>query len=1253
MFAKTMGYILAALLLVAAAEPGLARPDDAKYTARLARTLESADSVAVAVWVQFADKGLTNAETALALDALAAEMPSGVKRRRARGSVGISLVDETDLPLDSGYLAAVAATGALSRQQSRWLNAASFDATPDQIQAIAILPFVTAIDLVAGGAGIKPGISAEPPAEAESIIEAARADKNLGGLAYGASLPGLEQINVTGAHAMGLSGEGVTIAILDTGYQLDHECLQGLDVVATWDFINDDDYVGLRQDDHHDQVRYGTAVLSTLAGYSPDNLIGTAYGASVILAKTEDLLDETPAEEDNWIAALEWAEGLGVDVVSSSLGYYYWYEFADLDGSTALITVAAELAAARGVCVVNSVGDQRGSEDWNHILPPSDGRSVIAVGSADLNGQITISSSPGPTADGRIKPDVLALGAGTSIAYSGVLDMYFFGYGTNYTVPLVAGVVALMLEQNPHLNPTQVLEALRETAGRAQLPDNDYGWGIIDAVAAMNYWAPAIDHTPLTDTEGGTGAYPVVATITSSMGLDEDLIRVAWREVGQAWHMEPMTGSGDGVYTGFIPPQSRVGTDVEYYLVATDNSGMTTRDPALAPQDVYAFRVGDDTTPPILDHINIPDQVPATWPPTLIAFASDNLELDGVELMFNPNPGQDPGPFFMTEVEDHFELAFPVDPIYVLPGMSFTYMLIATDKAAVPNQTISGPHTFSIVASKGNILLVDDRAASKSAEPNGRGDKSLPAGQDKSVNDVATWISDAGFDVDVLPAEQVNAGSFLPYDAVMVSSGGNFGPLNHEELRRTMVDWTERGGRLVVEGGEVAYNAGVAPGYPELMGTVLPIVSYDGEDGALLRIPSPMVDHPLLNRPHRITGPLVIDNMGGNDWTAADLVSAAPNAFVALQSGYGTNRGGVVVHDDNTGPDAGQIVYLPFNLLKAPEADGRILIDNVLTYLLYNEPPGTGSISGIVTLAGNQDHSGVTVRNGMNQSTTTATDGSFTLTGLWGGDYKITAEIDDFGPQTRLVTVTDDMETAGIEFYLLPATEVQYSASPNLPIPDNDSAGVTDAIDVTETGNILGITVDVDITHFSVGQLVITLTSPEGTSVTLRNRTGGTADDLVGNWPESLFVDGPGVLADFSNENPQGAWTMKVSDEQFGALGTFNSWGLNLLVTSNDASPVETGLPAVTRLVGNSPNPFNPRTVISFELARSGPVRMDVYDLKGRRVRQLADRSYEAGRHDIVWDGRDNRGGETASGLYFFRMRTEDDVQTHKMLLVR
>jgi len=1256
MFAKTMGFILAALVVMTVSVPCFALQDEGKYTARLALALalalENPDHAVYPIWVKFADKGLTAAETALALDAFAAELPAEVKSRRGRRTSGTPIVDEADLPLDTEYLQAVTATGAHPRQQSRWLNAASFDATPEQIQAIAGLPFVTAIDRVGQGTGSKSEFMSEPPDEALAIMEAAR-DKSQSGLAYGASLPGLEQINVTGAHALGLSGEGVTVALLDTGFMLDHECLQEVDVVATWDFINGDGYVGPRHDEDPYQTYYGTASLSALVGFSPDNLIGSAYGASVILAKTEDLSDETPAEEDNWIAAVEWAEGLGADIISSGLGYYYWYEFADLDGSTALITVAAELAAARGVCVVNSVGDQRGNEDWNHIIPPSDGRSVLAVGSADLNNQITFSSSPGPTSDGRIKPDILALGSGVSVAYDELSDMYIYGYGTNFAVPLVSGVVALMLEQNPHLNPLQVQEALRETGSRAVLPDNDYGWGLIDAVAAMNYWAPTIEHTPMTDTEGGTGPHPVTATITASQGIDESRMWVAWRLAGQSWQMEPLVHDAGDVYTGLIPPQSPFGSDVEYYLVATDNSGLATLAPSLAPQDVYSFRVSVDTTPPNIEHTNIPDQVPATWPPTLIAFASDNLGLDHVEVMFHPNPGQVPGPFYMNKVGDHFELEFPLDPTFAIPGMTYTYMLVAKDLANTPNVTVNGPHSFTIVTSKGNVLVVDDRANSKNASSSERGGTLPPSDQDKSSADVADWIRDAGFTVDVLPAGEVDYAAFLPYDAVMISSGGNYGPLNHTEMRRAMVAWVEDGGRLLVEGGEVAYAADIAPGYPELMGAVLPINGYFGEDGGNLYVPSTMADHPLLHRPHWITGPLFIDNMGGQDYAGADLVDALPSAFVAMRAGYGTNRGGIVFHDNNTGPDAGQIVYLPFDLLKAPEADGRDLIDNVLTYLLYNEPPGTGSVSGRVTLVGSQDHSGVTIRIGMDHSTVTAADGSYHLTGLWGGNYRITAEIEGFAPQTRSVVVMDDVETTNFDFYMEPVIEVHYSATPGLPIPDNDPTGISHVIDVTESGNLHDLSIDVNISHFAVGQLVITLTSPEGTSVTLHNRTGGTADDLVGNWPESMFVDGPGELADFQDENPQGAWTLTVADEQFGALGVFNSWGLNLLVTDGSISAAPSGVPSRTRLVGNAPNPFNPRTVISFELAQTGPVRLEVYDVKGRLVQTLGDRVFEAGLHSVPWDGRDRRGGETASGLYFFRLMTEDEVQTHKMLLVR
>jgi len=1248
MFAKALRYILVALVIAVMAAPGLAAQDEAKYTARLADAL-NAEGPLTPVWVRFADKGLTAAETDLALDALTSEMSAGMRARRSRGTLGGQAADAADLPLNPAYLEAVAATGAVNRRQSRWLNAASYNATPQQIRAIAALPFVTAIDLVGRGEYIRPEFSTEPPAAAQALT----GDKNQSGLPYGASRPALEQINVTGAHELGLSGEGVTVAVFDTGFELDHECFQQLDIVATWDFVNDDEYVGPRAKEDIYQALYGTSSLSALAGYSAGNLIGPAYGASVILAKTEDLSDETPAEEDNWIAALEWAEGLGVDVVSSSLGYYQWYSFADLDGQTTLITVAAELAAARGVFVVNGVGDQGQNPEWPHILPPCDGRSVIAVGSVDLLGAVTPLSGPGPTADGRTKPDVMALGAGVNVANDYKTDLYYYGYTTHFAVPLVAGTVALMLEQNPGLTPTDAAEALRETASRASAPDNNSGWGVIDAVAAMNYWSPEVNHVPLTDNEGGIGAYPVTATITASRGLDEGRTWVAWSANGGPFKLESLAPVGGNVYTGYIPPQPRSGTDVDYYLVATDSTGMVSHFPASAPTEVFSFHVGPDTTPPVIQHVSLPDQIQADWPPVLIAEVTDNAEVASVELTFSPNPGTATGPFFLNKVGDHYELPFPVDQAYAQPGLTFNYMLIARDNAQITNFAFSGNKTFSIVTSKGNILVVDNQSQVKSAASTERARSSSALVSDKSAADLAGWIIDAGFTCDVIGADEADFTDFLPYDAVVVSCGGNYDPLNLPLLRQAMVRWVEVGGRLLVEGGEVAYVADVAPGYPELMGTVLPIASYGGETGNKLYVPSSEADHPLLNRPYHIKGPLEFDNYFGNDYGACDLVDAAPEGQVIMRAGFGTYRGGIIAYDNNTGPDAGQIVYLPFDLQRPLETESRRLIDNCLTYLLFNEPPGTGSISGTVILAGEADQSGVTVRAGVNQSTVTAADGSFLLGGLWGGKYNITAEKAGFSPQYRDVTVTDDTETAGVEFYLLPVTEIQASSAPALVIPDNNPAGVSDGIVITESGPILGITVDIDLTHFAIGQLSVVLTSPSGTSVTLHNRTGGTADNLVGNWPESLAVDGPGSLVDFLNEPIQGTWTLHVTDFQLGALGTLNSWGLNLMVVDDQASAVGDGLPQVTRLVGNAPNPFNPSTTISFELARSGPVRLEIYDVQGRLVRTLEDRVLEAGAHSVPWDGRNGQGGETASGLYFFRMTTDDATQTKKMMLVK
>ena len=242
-----------------------------------------------------------------------------------------------------------------------------------------------------------------------------------------------------------------------------------------------------------------------------------------------------------------------------------------------------------------------------------------------------------------------------------------------------------------------------------------------------------------------------------------------------------------------------------------------------------------------------------------------------------------------------------------------------------------------------------------------------------------------------------------------------------------------------------------------------------------------------------------------------------------------------------------------------------------------------------------------------------------------------------------------DSDTADVTV-LVPAIDIQKTPDSQLVGP---SGTATFTITVSNAGQVYGITVDVDVQHFAIGQLAVTLTNPSGESVVLHNRTGGVVDDLVGTWPTTLFVDGPGEMADFIDQQAAGDWTLHVADQQFGALGTQRGWGLNLLVKSDGVSATDNLLPPATRLMGNSPNPFNPRTSIAFELAAAGAVRLDIYDVRGRIVRHLADRQFIAGRNEVVWDGRDNSGGETASGMYFYRLTAGGYQETSKMLLVR
>ncbi|MFH1755009.1 MAG: S8 family serine peptidase, partial [Candidatus Latescibacterota bacterium] len=481
---SSIGLVLGVIFTILAPASFEAGNDKIKPAVR--QYLASAAGDKVKVWIYFKDHGERNqAELNHALTKIDISERAITRRlNRSRGP----LFDQRDLPVNADYLHEIKAFGVTLKRTSKYLNAVSAAATPSQIRLLADLPFVSKIDKVHTAyrrqAADPVIIDEDLPDPSERGWSERRSPQRAA--AYGPSYKQLDLINVIPLHDNNIHGEGVLVAMLDTGYNRSHEALDHFNIVAEWDFIFEDSVTKNQPGDVSNQHNHGTYTLSALGGYAPGNLIGPAWAADFILAKTERMFEEVEAEEDDYVRALEWAESLGADVVSSSLGYFNWYTYADMDGNTAVTTVAADIAAAKGVTIVTAAGNE-GPLPWPGIIAPSDGDSVIAVGAVDSNGVILSFSSRGPSFDGRIKPDVMAMG--TAVVSAAPFDSltYLRTQGTSLSTPLIAGAVALLLQMHPYWTPNDVWTALTNEASNAATPNNEYGWGIIDAYeSALN-----------------------------------------------------------------------------------------------------------------------------------------------------------------------------------------------------------------------------------------------------------------------------------------------------------------------------------------------------------------------------------------------------------------------------------------------------------------------------------------------------------------------------------------------------------------------------------------------------------------------------------------------------------------------------------------------------------------------------------------------------------------------------------------------
>jgi hypothetical protein len=451
--------------------------------------------------------------------------------RRARQGIPF---DSTDYPVYEGYKNALRADGFQIVSESRWLNTVVIS-VPDSsaLDSLVHFPFVRSSRLVWMNPSLRKSVA--------KLRSTARSKWQLDTVSYyGRTENQVEMLGLDALHSAGFKGKGLTIAVLDAGFRgVDTmSWFQQTTITASRDFVFPPQNIFLA---HY----HGTSVLSVMACQEPYLFVGAAPEAKYLLLRTEDDATEFPIEEDYWVAGAEYADSLGADIINSSLGYTTFdlpalsYTKSQLDGKTGFATQGATLAAGKGILVVVSAGNE-GEKMWRKIGVPADADGVLTVGSVQSDLMRSTFSSIGPTADGRIKPDIMAMGHYVSIINgTGVLTN---GYGTSFSAPLVAGMAACLWQSAPSLTAAALRQKILASSDRFAMPDSLYGYGIPNVQKA---WL-SIDRSQEIRTFGRFYCYPSPAFgtlhLVSFLAEPVDVRVVLYDVYGRKLMDKPMDG---------------------------------------------------------------------------------------------------------------------------------------------------------------------------------------------------------------------------------------------------------------------------------------------------------------------------------------------------------------------------------------------------------------------------------------------------------------------------------------------------------------------------------------------------------------------------------------------------------------------------------------------------------------------------------------------------------------------------------------
>ncbi|HEY0059165.1 MAG TPA: S8 family serine peptidase [Flavisolibacter sp.] len=437
--------------------------------------------------ISFRDK----ATSPFSLSAPASFLSPRSIERRTRFNIPL---DSTDLPVTPRYLDSLRAIPTVEViSVSKWMNQVAIQTSdPTALQAINQLTFVKTVQPIAArSSGQSRSNGHKKFGEESTGIPALTARAAADFYNYGASFNQVHLHNGEFLHNLGLRGQNMVIGLLDAGYQ-NYLTVKAFDsvrangqVLGTHDFVRNEQSVN--EDDAH-----GMYCFSTIAANIPGQFVGTSPKSLFYLFRTEDAASEYPVEEHNWVCGAEKLDSAGGDLISSSLGYYdfdapfntplYDHTYSQMNGNTTTAAIGADLAAKKGILVVNSAGNE-GNKTWHYIITPADGDSVLAVGAVNSSGEVAAFSSYGPSSDGQVKPDLASVGVQTVI--QGTSNAITTGNGTSFAAPNLAGLVACLWQGFPEFNNMAIIAALRASGSIANAPNDRIGYGIPDVKKAL------------------------------------------------------------------------------------------------------------------------------------------------------------------------------------------------------------------------------------------------------------------------------------------------------------------------------------------------------------------------------------------------------------------------------------------------------------------------------------------------------------------------------------------------------------------------------------------------------------------------------------------------------------------------------------------------------------------------------------------------------------------------------------------------